>query len=85
MNRGCQRPLRTRAVATTPATGATVVTANQTASMTNSNLYTQPQYPQQPQQPKHEDGQLSSQERPPSYDAVAAASNPTQKISLVII
>ena len=84
MNKRRQRPLQTRAVATTPATGATVVTSNQTISMTNPNLYTQPQYPQQPQQPVYNDAQLSSQEPPPSYDAVTPAANPTQQIPLVI-
>ena len=81
MNKRRQRPLQTRVVATTPATGATVVTSNQTISMTNPNLCTQPQYPQQP---VYNDAQLSSQEPPPSYDAVTPAANPTQQIPLVM-
>ena len=79
---------KTRAVSTTPATGATTVTLNQTMSMTNTNLYSQPPLlytqPQQPQQPVYKDAQLSSQEPPPSYDAVTGAANPTQQIPLVI-
>ena len=96
MNRRSQRTLGTRVVATTPDTGATAVTSNQTTSTANSNIYAQPQYPQQPQppvlytqpqypqQPVYKDAQLSSQESPPSYDAVIAAGNPTQQIPLVI-
>ena len=98
--RRSQRPLRTCVVATTPATGATVVTSNQTTSAANPSffaqpqypqqpqppvLYTQPQYPQYPQQPVYKDAQLSSQEPPPCYDAVTAAANPTQQIPLVIM
>ena len=95
-NKSSQRPLQTRVVATTPATGPTVVTSNQTTSMTNPNLYAQPQYPQQPQppvlytqpqypqQPAYKDAQLSFQEAPPSYDAVTTAANTTQQIPLVI-
>ena len=92
-----QRPLRirTRVVATTPTTGATVVTSNQTTAMTNPSLYAQPQYPQQPQppvlytqpqypqypqHPVHEDAQLSFHEPPPSYDDVIAAGSPTQPV-----
>ena len=96
--RRSQRPPRTRVVATTPATGATVVTSNQTTAMTNPNFYIQPQYPQQPQppviytmaQPQYtqqsvrNDAQLSSQEPPPSYDAVTDAANHTHEIPLVI-
>ena len=80
MNRS-QRPLQTRVVATTPATGATVVNPNQTTSTANPSFFTQPQYPQQP---VYKDAQLSSQEPPPSYDTVTAAANPTQQIPLVI-
>ena len=76
-----QHLLQTRAVATTPATGATVVTSNQTTSTTNPNIYTQSQYPQQS---VYKDAQLSSQEPPPSYDAVIAAANSTHQIPLVI-
>ena len=47
-------------------------------------LYTQPQYPQYPQQPVYKDAQLSFQEPPPYYDAVTAATNPTQQVPLVI-
>ena len=98
-NKSSHRPLRTHVVATTPATGATVVTSNQTTSMTNPNiytqsqypqqpqppvLYTQPQYPQYPQQPVYNDAQLSFQEAPSSYDAVTTAANTTQQIPLVI-
>lgn len=49
--------------------------------MTNPSLYTQPQYPQQP---VYTDAQLSSQEPPPSYDAVTPAAIPTQQIPAVI-
>ena len=98
-NKSSHRPLRTHVVATTPATGATVVTSNQTTSTANPNLYaqpqypqqpqppvlySQPQYPQQPQQPVYKDAQLSFQEAPPSYDAVTTAANTTQQIPLVI-
>ena len=76
-----RRPLRTHVVATTPATGATVVTPNQTTSMTNPNLYAQSQHPQQP---VYKDAQLSFQEPPPSYYADTAAANTTQQIPLVI-
>ena len=81
--RRSRHPTRTHVVATTPATGATVVTSNQTTSMTNPNIYTQSQYPQGPM---YKEAQLSSQEPPPppSYDAVTAAANPTQQIPLVI-
>ena len=82
INRRSQRPPQTR-VATTPATGPTVVTSNQT-SMTNLNLYKQPQYPQGLQQPVHKDAQSHSQEPLPSYSAATAAANPTQQIPLVI-
>ena len=83
-NKSSRRALRTHVVATTPATGTTVVTSNQTTSTANPNLYAQPQYPQQPQQPVYKDAQLSFQEPPPSYDALTAAANPTQQIPLVI-
>ena len=97
----CYKKKRSRqihAAATTPATRATIVTPNQTISMTNPNLYVQSQHSQQPQppvlytqpqyrqQPVYKDAhdQLSFQEPPPSYDAVTAAANPTQEIPLVI-
>ena len=82
-NRRNPHSLQTRVITNTPATGATVVTSNQTTSTTNPILYTQPQYPQYPQQPVYKDALLSSQELPPSYDAVTAA-NPTQQIPVVI-
>ena len=95
-NRSSQRPLRTHVVSTTPATGATVDTSNQTTSTANTNLYAQSQHPQQPQpsvlytqpqypqQPVYKDAQLSFQQPPPSYDAATAAANTTQEIPLVI-
>ena len=94
-----RHPLRTRVITTTPTTGATAVTSNQTTSTANTSFHaqpqypqrpqppvlnTQPQYPQHPQQPVYKDAQLSSQEPPPSYDAVIAAGNSTQQIALVI-
>ena len=67
--------LRTRVVATSP---ATVITSNQTPTG-NPSLFTQPQ------QPVYNDAQFSFQEPPPSYDAVTAAANPTQEIPLVLL
>ena len=62
----------------TPATGASVDTSNQTASMANPVLHAQPQYPQQPQQPV---GQLNTS---PSSTATAIQSLTTQQPSQVI-
>ena len=66
-------------VATTPATGGSVVTLNQTASTANPVFHAQPQYPQQPQQPV---GQFTSQNA--SFTATAIPSLTTQQPSQVI-
>ena len=65
----------------TPATGASVDTSNQTASMANPVFHAQPQYSQQPQQPV---GQLSSEDTLPSSTATAIPSLTTQQPSQVI-
>lgn len=74
-----RRPLQDNVVATTPATGDTVVTPNQTTPTAIPNLYVQSQHPQRPEQALYEDTQFGSQVALPSYDAAtgSAISFPT--------
>ena len=72
-----RRPLQDNVVATTPATGATVVTPNQTTPTANPNVYVQSQHPQQPQEAVYEDVQFGSQVALPSYDAATGSAIPS--------
>ena len=72
---------RDHVVTPTPATGASVDTSNQTATIANPVFHAQPHLSQQSQQPV---GQLSSEDTSPSSTATAIPSLTTQQPSQVI-